>query len=411
MKAFLVPFLLVSLAFPFAFAADAPQFRGQSRDGVFAEQGLLREWPEGGPTVAWAAQGLGGGFSSPIIVGGKVYVTGMLDKDAGNVFVLDETTGAVEKMFPYGPETLNDQAQGPRSTPTMNEGRLYFLSGLGVIYCMNPEDGAVLWSADMTSRFGARKILWDYSESLLVDGDRVYCTPGGPEALMAALSKTTGETVWTTTGLDDKASYCSPVIAEHGGSRVLLNATGENIIGVDADTGTLRWSFHHKVNWDIHGVIPIYSNGLVYYTAGDGIGGGALEIAPDGGSVTSKWTDTTLDALHSGVVLIDGYLYGTGYEKGGKLVCLEMATGKVMWETREVREGALVAADGMLYVYEGPKKGSVNLVKASPAGFERTGSFNVTQGTGKHWAHPALANGRLYVRRGDALVAYDVAAR
>ena len=276
---------------------------------------------------------------------------------------------------------------------------------------MNAVDGTILWSVDTVSRFGARKILWDYSESLLVAGDRVYCTPGGPEALMAALDKKTGETVWTTTGLDDKASYCSPVLVQHAGSGMLLNATGENIVGVNPDTGTLRWSFPHKVNWDIHGVSPIYSDGLVYYTAGDGIGGGALEIASDGASATSKWTDTTLDSLHSGVVLIDGYLYGTGYEKGGKLVCLEMATGKVIWETKEVREGALIAADAMLYVYEGPRRGVVNLVKASPAGFERTGKFSVTKGTGKHWAHPVLANGKLYIRRGDTLIAYTVSAR
>ena len=149
----------------------------------------------------------------------------------------------------------------------------------------------------------------------------------------------------------------------------------------------------------------------MYYTAGDGIGGGALEIAPDGDSATSRWTDTTLDSLHSGVVLSDGYLYGTGYDKGGNLVCLEMATGQVMWETKEVREGALVAADNMLYIYEGPRKGVVNLVKASPAGFERTGSFNIDKGSGKHWAHPALANGKLYIRHGDTLIAYTVAAR
>jgi len=405
MKGFWVTSVLLLCIAALAVADDVPQFRGQHRDGIFAEQGLLQAWPESGPVEAWAAQGIGGGFSSPIVVGGKIYVTGMLGENAGNLFVLDEATGAIEKTFPYGPETLNDQAQGPRSTPTWNDGRLYFLSGLGVVYCMNAADGGILWSVDMVNHFGAQKILWDYSESLLVERDRVYCTPGGPEALMTALDKNTGEKVWTTKGLVDRASYCSPVLVQHGGRGMLLNATGEYIIGVDADSGSLCWSYHHKVNWDI------YSNNLVYYTAGDGIGGGALEIAPDGNSVMSKWTDTTLDSLHSGVVLIDGYLYGTGYEKGGKLVCLEMATGKVMWETKEVREGALVAAGGMLYVYEGPRKGVVNLVKASPLGFERTGSFSVIKGTGKHWAHPAIANGKLYIRHGDTLIAYTVATR
>ncbi len=411
LKSFGLVALLATLACRPSFAADSPQFRGPNRDGLFPETGLLKTWPEEGPPVTWTAQGIGGGFSSAIIVGGKVYVTGMLGDDAGNLFVLDEAAGTILNTFPYGPETLDEQAQGPRSTPTFDNGKLYFLSGLGVIYCMNAADGSILWSVDTVERFGARQITWDYSESLLVDGDQVLCTPGGPEALVAALDKNSGKTMWTTTGLDDTTSYCSPIIVNHAGGRMLLNATGKHIVGVDPDSGALRWSFYHKANYDIHGVTPVYLNGLVYYTAGDGIGGGALEIAPDGGSVTSKWTDTTLDALHSGVVLIDGHLYGTGYKSGGKLVCLEMTTGKIVWDTRDVREGALIAADGMLYIYEGPRKGVVNLVKASPDGFERTGRFSVTQGTGKHWAHPTLANGKLYIRHGDTLIAYDMAVQ
>ncbi len=404
----LVSLVALSAAF-MAAAQDSPQFRGPKRDGVFPATGLLAEWPEGGPAAAWTAKGIGGGFSTPSIAGGKVYVTGMTGEDVGNVFVFNEATGALENTFPYGKETLDDQAPGTRSTPTVDNGRLYFMSGLGVVHCMDAANGALLWSVSLVERFAARKILWDFAESVLVDGNNVLCTPGGPDAVVAALDKNTGATVWTTKGLDDKTSYCSPIIVPHNGARLLLTATGGHIIGVDPDGGALRWSFAHKVNWDIHGVTPVYHEGLVYYTGGDGIGGGALEIAPDGGSVSVKWTDTTLDCLHHGVVLIDGHLYGTGYKAGGKLVCLEMATGTVKWETREVREGAVVAADGMLYVYEGPKKGIVSLVKASPAGFERTGSFAVTEGSGKHWAHPAIANGKLYIRHGDALIAYTIA--
>lgn len=403
--------LMLLCVVPFAHSADSPQFRGVHRTGVFPETGLLREWPEGGPAVAWKATGIGGGFSSATVVNGNVYVTGMLGKDEGNLFVIDEATGALKHTFPYGKETLDDQAEGPRSTPTWDGTHLYFMSGLGVIYCMNPADGQVVWSVDMVERFGARKILWDYAESLLVDGDNVLCTPGGPEALMAALDKNTGATVWVTSELDDPTSYCSPIIVQHNQARLLLNATATQIIGVNPDTGNLRWSFAHKVNYDIHGVTPVYHDGLVYYTGGDGIGGGALEVSPDGNSITSKWTDTTLDCLHHGVVFIDGYLYGTGYKKGGNLVCLEMATGKVMWQTREVQQGALVAADGMLYIYEGPKVGVVSLVKASPEVFERVSHFTVTEGSGKHWAHPTIANGRLYIRRGNTLIAYDVAAK
>lgn len=390
------------------FAADSPQFRGVARTGVFPETGLLPYWPEQGPPIIWVVEGIGHGFSSAIVVQGKVYVTGMLEDAKGHLFVIDESEGRIENTYFYGVETLDEQAPGPRSTPTWHKGRLYFLSGLGRIYCMDAATGEIVWSVDMVETFGAQKILWDYAESLLVDGDHIICTPGGENALMAALDCETGKTIWKTTGLDERASYCSPIIVNHNGRRLLLNAVQSSIVGIDPETGTLLWSFYHKVNWDIHGVTPVYHDGLVYYTGGDGIGGGVLKIARDGTSVTPLWEDKVLDCLHHGVVFLDGYLYGTGYKAGGKLVCLEMASGNVAWQTREIREGVVVAADGMIYVYEGPEKGIVNLVKVDGSGYEIRGKVTVTQGTGKHWAHPTLANGKLLIRRGTALIAYNV---
>ncbi len=404
--------VMLAALFPcMAGAGDSPQFRGPNRTGVFEEKGLLKSWPEGGPAVAWTAKGLGRGYSSVSVVGGKVYATGMREDQTGVVLVFNESTGALEQSIPYGKESVEEQAPGSRATPTIEGARLYLMSGLGVVYCFDLANGNKVWEANVLERFGAKNIMWQLAESVLIDGDRIICTPGGTEALVAALNKNTGETVWTTKGLKDRASYCTPIIANHNGHRILLTGTGGNIIGVNPDSGALMWSFKHKVPWDIHAVTPVYDKGLVYYTGGDGVGGGALELSKDGSSVTSKWTDTTLDCLHHGVVLVDGNLYGTGYKAGGKLVCLEMATGKVMWTTKEVKEGMTVAADGMLYVYEGPKAGTVNLVKATPAGFERTGRFSVTEGSDQHWAHPTIANGRLYIRHGDALVAYDVAAK
>ncbi len=392
-------------------AVDSPQFRGTDRTGVFQEKGLLKSWPEGGPAVAWSAKGLGKGYSSVSVVGGKVYTTGRREDETGVILVFNESTGALEKTLPYGKESVEEQAPGSRATPTIEGGRLYLMSGLGVLYCFDLAKGEKVWEANVLERFGAKNITWQLSESVLVDGDKVICTPGGTGALVAAVNKNTGETLWAAKGTDDRASYCTPIIVNHNGHRILLTGTARSIIGVDPDSGKLLWSFAHKVPWDIHAVTPVYSNGLVYYTGGDGVGGGALELSPDGSSVKSKWTDTTLDCLHHGVVLLDGYLYGTGYKSGGKLVCLEMATGKVMWTSKEVKEGMVVAADGMLYVYQGPKAGTVSLVKTSPAGYERTGHFDLTEGTDQHWAHPAIANGRLYLRHGDALVAYDVAAK
>ncbi len=392
-----------------ASAGDSPQFRGPNRDGKFDEQGLMKQWPDGGPPVAWIAKGLGKGYASASVANGKIYVPGMMENQNAFIFVLN-ADGAIEKKISYGKETVDQQAPGPRSTPTIDGDRLYILSGLGVVTCINLAKGEKLWDVNILERFGAKNNQWTLAESLLVDGDRVICTPGGPYAGIAALNKMTGETIWATKGLSDMASYCSPTIIDHKGRRILLTETSKLVVGIDAAAGALLWTHDHPTEYDIHAVTPIYNNGLVYFTGGYGSGGGALELSHDGSAVTAKWTDKNLDCQHHGVVLVDGYLYGTGH-KNGQLMCLEMATGKLMWSTKEVRQGAVVYADGMLYAYEGPKTGIVDLVKAVSTGFERAGKFSVTEGDDKHWAHPAIANKRLYIRHGDALIAYDIAAK
>lgn len=410
--------LLLLITLNAAWAGEAPQFRGPDRDGIFQEEGLLREWPEGGPELLWTATGIGAGYSSATVAGGKIHITGMTGDLDGMLSVLDLEGNPVRRV-PYGKETDEAQAPGTRSTPTLDGDRLYLLTGPGVVCCIDPGTDLVLWRADLTERFGAKKPMWHFAESVLVDGNRVVCTPGTEDALLAALDRNTGETLWTTKGPKDTPSYCSPTIITHNGRRILTTATGRHIVGADPETGALLWTFEQKVPWDIHGVTPLYSppappqaggkDGLLYYVGGDGAGGGALALSPDGAEVSPVWTDTTLDCLHSGVVLLDGYLYGTGYKNDGRLVCLEMATGRVLWSTDEVTQGALVAADGMLFIYEGPKAGVVSLVKADPAGFTRTGKFTVTAGgRDKHWAHPAIADGRLYIRHGDTLSAYRI---
>ncbi|MBX7255748.1 MAG: PQQ-binding-like beta-propeller repeat protein [Candidatus Hydrogenedentes bacterium] len=410
MRAFMCVAGVLVLMVTAAYAGDSPQFRGPHRDGNFDETGLLKTWPEGGPAKAWVATGLGRGFSSASVVGEKIYVTGMLDDKTGYVFVLNND-GVIEKKIPFGPETEEKQAPGTRSTPTIDGDRLYVISGLGLLCCIDLVKGEKMWDVNVLERFGAENNIWNVAESVLVDGNRIICTPGGKDGLLVALDKMTGETIWATKGPEDKTSYCSPTIIVHNGRRIVTTALGLHFIGADAETGALLWSFAQKAPYDIHGVTPIYKDGLLYYVAGDGYGGGALELSADGTSVTPKWTDTSLDCLHHGVVLVDGYLYGAGYKGGGKLVCLEMATGKLVWSTEEVKLSSVVYADGMLYAYEGPKAGVMNLVKATPSAFERTGRFDVTDGTDQHWAHPTIANGRLYVRHGDALIAYDVKAK
>jgi outer membrane protein assembly factor BamB len=391
-----------------SYAVDSPQFRGANRTGVFEETGLMKTWPENGPPKLWVATGFGVGFSSALVNKGRIYVTGTLAEQDSFVFVLD-LEGKIIGQIPYGKETTAETAPGARCTPTIDGDRMYLLSGLGVVNCIDLPAKQVVWQVNILERFNAPNNEWHLAEALLVDGDRVICTPGGPDAVMAALDKKTGDTVWVTKGMTDMASYVAPLLVKHNGRRIILTETSKFLICVDADSGALLWKREHLTEWDIHAVTPIYQDGCVYYVAGYKSGGGLLELSQDASSYTVKWLDTQLDCQHHGVVLVDGYLYGTTHHRGGgQMVCLEWATGKVMWTRKEITQGVVEYADGMLYTYEGPKKGTVSLVKPSAAGLECAGKFTVTEGAKEHWAHPTIANGRLYVRHGDALICCDI---
>ena len=408
--------IAVRIAFGFALAvsvnavaSDSPQFRGPTRDGIFPEKGLLKSWPADGPALAWKVDGVGQGYSSVAVVGGTIYVPGMQDDKQGYIIAVDEA-GKEKWRVTYGPETLDNMAPGARSTPTVDGDRLYIMSGRGVLTCMSAQDGKQVWQVDIRNKFNGQTVTWGFAESVLIDGDMVFATPGGPDAAVVALNKMTGDTIWTSKGFGEASAYCSPAIFTFGGNKVLVTMTAKSVDGFDAKTGKPLWSHGHATDYDIHAVTPAVAGNIVYYTGGYGSGGGALEISPDGSSAKPIWSDKNLDCQHHGVVVVDGYVYGTGHNNN-KLMCLEMASGKLMWSTDEVTQGDILFADGMLYVYEGPKKGVVSLIKPSPEKFERVSSFAVPKGKDKHWAHPAIANGKLYVRYAGTLYAYDIAAK
>ena len=344
-----------------ALAGDSPQFRGPNRDGKYPETGLLQAWTDGGPPLLWRAEGLGEGYASASLVGGVIYVPGMMEGNQGylNAFNLD---GALLWKTPYGEETQDKQAPGSRSTPTVDGDRIYLMSGLGVLYCLNAENGESIWKVNVLERFNGKNIDWSIAESVAVDAERVYCTPGGTDASVVALNKMTGETVWTSKGLSELSAYCSPDIIEHNGRRILVTMTASLVVGIDVDTGEVLWTHEHRTKYDIHAVTPVYQDGMLYYTGGYKSGGGMLKLSDDGASATPVWRDENLDCQHHGVVLVDGYIYGTAHEASRELMCLELTSGNVMWRTRDIGQGAVVYADGMLYIYEGPARGVVSLV-------------------------------------------------
>ncbi|MAE60110.1 MAG: alcohol dehydrogenase [Planctomycetaceae bacterium] len=389
------------------FAGDWPQFRGPARDGKSPEKGLLDQWPAEGPTLLWAVEDLGHGFGSVVVSGKMLYTTGLKGKD-GHVFAYDLDGNPLWDK-PYGPDWSGSR-DGTRATPTIDDGRLYVLSAHGRVACLDAITGDEQWGVDTQKKFGARVLNWGMVESLLIVGDKVICTPGGKKAGMVALDKKTGETVWVCRELTDKSGYCSPILIERGGRQLIVTFTAAALVGVDAANGELLWRHPRKASYDIEAVSPVYENGRIYVTSGYGVGGDMLELAKDGKSVTAKWHDDKLDCQIGGVILHKGHVYGASDKSsGGDWICLNLKTGEVAAETRAVGKGSITYADGMFYGYG--ENGQIGLIKASPKDFGLVSSFKVPKGKRQNWAHPTVANGRLYIRHGSALMAFDIRSK
>jgi outer membrane protein assembly factor BamB len=387
--------------------ADCPRFRGPAGDGQFPETGLLKQWPESGPKVVWTAQGLGQGYSSATVANGGAYVTGMDDQKQGYLFAFG-LDGSPKWKTAYGPELdkRGPAAAGTRGTPTIDGDRVFLLTGFGKLVTFDANKGPVLKTIDLLERFGGKQAQFGFAESVLVDGQKVICTPGGPEASLAALDRDTGETLWQTKGLSQPTGCCSARIVGDNGRRLLLIMLAQSAVVVDPGTGAVVWQRDYPHRAGVQPNPPLYAQGSVYVTSGMGVGGALLSLVDGSPAAAPKWTDKTLDCQMQGTVLIDGYIYGTAQSGNRGLVCLEWKTGKAMWNAPAVGMGVVITADGMLYVYG--QNGTMYLVKPTPAAFEPVSQFPVSQGTNEHWAHPTIANGRLYIRHGDALIVYDL---
>ena len=402
-------FLAILLTASVCCADDWPQFRGQNRDGKSAETGLLQKWPEAGPRQLWYVEGLGIGFSSVAVADGLIYTTGMLGSE-GFLFAYD-LNGKLQWKVSYGPEWSRSH-KGTRTIPTVDGDRVYVFSGTGVLACFDAKSGEKKWAVGTLEKFQGSNIRWGIAESVLIVGPCAICTPGGADASIVALDKMTGKTVWTSKGLSEKSAYCTPALIEISDVQLIVTMLQKSVVGLDAKTAKVLWKDNVKIGIGRanHPVTPLYHDGYVYFTAGYDKGGVKYKLSPDGTEAIKMWEDKILDVHHGGVVLVDGYLYGANWRSNsrGDWVCLDWDTGKVMYETKwNGNKGAIIYADNMLYCYD-ENTGDVALVKASPESFEIVSSFRITRGSGMHWAHPAISDGRLYIRHGDVLMAYDI---
>ncbi|MBN1846325.1 MAG: PQQ-like beta-propeller repeat protein [Sedimentisphaerales bacterium] len=383
-----------------------PQWRGSRRDGVSPETGLLSSWPADGPELIWKISYLGQGWSSPIVVAGRIYITG----DVGDellVFALD--TDGNEKWWTPNGRAWKKSYPGARAGCTYARGRLYHLNAHGRLACLDAATGREWWAVDILERFEAQNVTWALSENLLVDNGRVIVTPGGKKVLLAALDGSDGRTLWTTPPTsEDRTSYCSPILFSHAGRRLIASCSAAYGFGVDADTGALLWTVPLRNSYGVNVTAPVYDSGRLFYMTSHAQNGNCyrLQAEPPWISAEPVWT-CPLDTVTGGAILVDGTLFAAGYGKVKWWLAVDWLTGQTRAEYRDLTTGAAVYADGRLYCLD--DQGTVALLRYDPDGFHLAGRFPLVQEKLRDaWAHPVLHDGRLYLRYHDTLWCYRV---
>ena len=404
-------------------ATDWPQFRGPARDGVSAERGLLTSWPTEGPKRLWTATALGGGYSTVSVVGGVIYGTGLKPDGQEHLFARATADGHELWSTPIAEKQKVGYGEGPRSTPTFADGRVYAVSMGGTLACLNAADGKPVWSKNYVKDFGGSVQAWGYSESVLVDDGKVICTPCSKAAAMLALDAKTGATVWTATVKDagGAGGYASAVKATVGGVPMYINLLGKSggVTAVHAKTGKVLWQYSRIMNGTANIPSVLVQGDLVFASTGYGDGGAALlKMAVAGDGVTAKevkyYKAGELQNHHGGMVVVGGTIYfGHGHNQGYP-AAVDFATGDILWKESKPMLGgqgsaAAVAADGMVVLRY--QNGVVAMFKANPKEFEAVSSFKIPEPSKQpSWPHPSIANGKLYLRDQDKLHCFELKA-
>ena len=397
---------------------DWPQWRGPERSGVSKETGLLKQWPAGGPKLLWQVNDIGDGYSTPIVVGNRIYV--MSNHGMDNEFVQALSTQDGKPIWTTRVGNVGNPNQNPpypkaRSTPSVDGNFLYALGSDGDIACLELKSGKIRWSKNIRKEFGGQPGEWAYAESPLVDGDLVVVTPGGADATMVALNKKTGALVWkAAVPGGDPAGYASAVVVQGGGRKQYVQLLTKGLVGVDAKTGQFLWRYAEAAKGPAQYFTPV-TRGEYVYGGALGVGGALVRLKPEGNGVAAEQVYFTRGLPNGigGAVLIGDYLYGT--EPMQKLVAVEFTTGKVKWAADNFGWASIASADGLLYCHF--INGDIALVEATPEAFREKGRFSppnqpkkkqVGQFPEGAFAYPVIANGRLYIRDLGTMWAYDI---
>lgn len=403
--------LLASSAIMSSQAADWPDWRGVNREGKSPDTAIAKEWPANGPGLLWTSQGIGAGYASVSVVGDRIFTAGDVGEE-GRVFALDRATGKQlwsSFLGKAGAPGWGNFA-GVRGTPTVDGNLVFAIGQYGGIAAYEAATGKEVWRKHFVDDFSGKLPEWGFSESPLVDGDQVVCTPGGEKGALVALDKRTGALKWQSVAFTDEAQYASIVKAEIHGKPQYVQLTQESLAGISSVTGALLWQAERKGRTAVIPT-PIVSGNHVYVTSGYNVGCNLFEIALNGDtfSATEVYANKLVKNQHGGVILVDGHIYG--HSDGAGWVCQDLMTGEEVWREKEATgKGSCVYAAGMLVLRE-EKKGSSNivLIEASPKGYVERGRFEPPNQSGKDaWPHPVILDGRLYIRDQDLLLCYDV---
>ncbi len=407
--------------------ADWPQWRGPNRNGVCAETGLLKSWPEGGPKLLWEVNGLGKGYSSMAIVGDKLYTMGDVTPKGSSKkaqCILAYNLGTHDLLWTAKVGSRHDDG-GPRGTPTVDGDTIYAIGTSGDIVCVDAGSGSVKWTKNFQKDLeGGSNPGWRFSESPLVDGEKVLCTPGGRKAVMVALNKKNGDIIWKCTMPDigpkgkDEAGYSSIIVSEACGIRQYVQLTNKGIVGVAADDGRFLWGYNRVANGVANIPTPVVQGNYVFCSTAYGTGSALLKLSREGNGVKAEevyWLNAnTFQNHHGNFIRVGKYIYGGHAHGSGRPTCLEMSTGKIMWQEDQPGGGsaAVLYADGHMYFRY--QDNTVALIEANPDKYNLKSTFKLPKRPGMDgpgWAHPTIANGKLYIRHADVLMCFDVKAQ
>lgn len=417
MMKYLIAVFSLSLLFNISYSQQIAQWNGPSRNGIFPETGLLKKWPDGGPALILRIDGVGRGYSQPVVYKDLIYITG-IKKDTMDVVSSYDLKGKLLWETEYG---LSWKGTYPdsRSTPTIENGRIYLVSGMGEIVCLDNKTGKIIWSKNPFKEFKGKTRAWGIAESVLLTDKVAVTVIGGDETAVVAYNKINGTLAWKTKSVGGARAYSSPILIERGGQKLIIAQASENLMGINPANGNIIWTYntiqHFKGKTDYgrgdFTNTPLYSNGSIFIAAGYEMPGVMLDLSEDGKSVSFKWENMSLNPHHGGIVLMDGNIYGSTWKTNsqGSWASLGWQTGETNWVRNWNNKGSIIGAEGLLYIYE-EKNGNIALVQPDNKDLKIISTFKIKSGTGMHFAHPSVYNGKLFVRNGNALMVYNIKA-